>query len=73
MRPQSLARLNATTTPFGDEFKDDSPKEVQRPSVTVPSAVTYAPTRYVYDSLGNLIEIEDAAGNSTLLARDRRA
>lgn len=41
-------------------------KEVQRPTVTVPSTVTYDPTQYVYDSLGNLTEIVDAAGNSTL-------
>lgn len=41
-------------------------KEVQRPTVTVPSTVTYDPTQYVYDSLGNLTEIIDAAGNSTL-------
>lgn len=41
-------------------------KEVQRPTVTVPSTVTYAPTQYEYDSLGNLIEIIDAANESTL-------
>ena len=42
-------------------------KEVQRPTVTVEgSPVNYAPSQFIYDSLGNLIEVKDSLDQSTL-------
>lgn len=47
-------------------------RKVHRPQVTVPDGqggttlVQYNPTEFLYDSLGNLVELVDAEGNSTL-------
>lgn len=67
---------NVTTYLYPDDVGDVSVppgnellvRKVQRPDVTVQGVqTTYGPTEFVYDIKGNLEEIIDAKGNSTLM------